>query len=216
FSASDGKDVNAYFIKTKENTNKYLLVFHEWWGLNDYIKQMSDKLFIDIGNVNVIAVDLYDGNVATTKQEAQQYMQALDQKRVRAIMEGIKTKIGNDVNVATIGWCMGGGMSMQASLIMVEDAKGCVMYYGMPETDIEKIKTLNAQVLFIHASQDKWINDEVVNTFETNMKSADKKIKILRYDADHAFANPSNPKHNAEATKDAYDHVLKFLKGTLQ
>ncbi|MBC8046321.1 MAG: dienelactone hydrolase family protein [Fimbriimonadaceae bacterium] len=68
FSASDGKDAKAYVIRAKENTNKYLLVFHEWWGLNDYIKQMSDKLFTDIENVNVIAVDLYDGNVTTNRQ----------------------------------------------------------------------------------------------------------------------------------------------------
>lgn len=212
FAASDGKDAQAYSIKNENKTNKYLIVFHEWWGLNDYIKQISDKLFSDLGTVHVIAVDLYDGKIAANKKEAQIYMQELKDERAKAIMQGLKNKLGADAEIATIGWCMGGGMSMQASLLFAGEAKACVIYYGMPEADVEKLKNLQANVLFIQAVQDKWINDEVVKTFETNMKTADKKLEVMRYDADHAFANPSNPKHNAEAAKDAYEHVLKFLK----
>lgn len=215
FKVSDGKDANAYAVKSLEKSNKYVLVFHEWWGLNEYIKQMSDKLSSDLTNVNVIAIDLYDGKVATSREDAQNYMMALSQERAMAIMEGLKTKIGAEAEVATIGWCMGGGMSMQASLAFANEAIACIMYYGMPETNIEKLITLQAPVLFIHATYDQWINDEVVKTFEMNMKQVNKQLKVLRYDADHAFANPSNPKHNAEAAQDAYDHVLKFLNERL-
>jgi carboxymethylenebutenolidase len=107
---------------------------------------------------------------------------------------------------------MGGGYSLQAAILLHEQVLGCVMYYGMPETDIAKLAQLQADVMMIWPNQDKWINEEVVNTFKANMESAGKKLKVLEYTADHAFANPSNPKFNEEAASDAYGKVLDFIK----
>ncbi len=212
YSCSDGKAAGAYELKAKKPTNNYLLVVHEWYGLNDYIKQESEKLYNDVGNVNVIAIDLYDGNVAANSADAGKYMAAVKEERARAIIKGAVTYAGPKAHIATIGWCFGGGWSLQSTLLAGKHAIGCVMYYGMPEQDVEKLKALNTDVLGIFGNKDKWINPKVVATFADNMKKADKKLTLYQYDADHGFSNPSNPIYNADATKDAYTHTIAFLK----
>lgn len=208
----DKKEARIFEVKSPNPTNKYLFVFHEWWGLNDYIKQESEKLQKELGDVTVIALDLYDGKVAATPQEASQLMQSLKDKRARTIIKGVMNYIGKEANVATIGWCFGGGWSMQSALMLGKQAVGCVIYYGMPEKDLNKLKTLKCDVLGIFASQDGYISPSVVAEFQKNMKAAKKNLEVHNYDAVHAFANPSNPKYDKAHADDAHVKVMKFLK----
>ncbi len=90
------------------------------------------------------------------------------------------------------------------------------MYYGMPEEKIEKLKTLNAPVLFVWPEQDQWINKEMVTKFEANMKEAKKSVEVKKYNADHAFANPSNPKYSKEFADDAFKNSMTFIKKQLK
>ena len=115
-----------------------------------------------------------------------------------------------------MGWCFGGGWSLQAALLGGKQTVGCVMYYGMPEKDVAKLKTLNSDVLGLFADQDKWINPEVVKQFEKDMAAAGKKVTVKEYPADHAFANPSNPKYNKELATDAHQKALAYLKARLK
>lgn len=215
FATPDGKKGHAYEIKAKSPSNKYVFVIHEWWGLNDYIKQESEKIFNTLGNVNVIAIDLYDYQVATTRDSAAKYMQSVKTERAEAIIKGLMSYVGKEAQIATIGWCFGGGWSMQTALIAGKQNVACVMYYGMPEEKIEKLKTINAPVLFVWPDEDKWINKEMVERFQKNMLSINKKLEVLTYHADHAFANPSNPKHNKEFTDDAFTKAMKLMRESL-
>lgn len=216
YKTGDGATANAYMLKAKTPTNNYLLVIHEYWGLNDYIKQESEKLYNDLGNVNVIALDLYDGKVATTREDAGKYMQAVKDDRAQAIIKGAIAYAGPKAHIATIGWCFGGGWSLQSTLLAGKQAVACVMYYGMPEQDVNKLKTLHADVLGNFATQDQWINTKVVTKFAADMKAAGKKLELHQYNADHAFANPSSPASNTRAAKDAYAFTLAFLKPRLK
>jgi len=216
FKTSDGKEGYAYEIKATQATNNYVIVIHEWWGLNDYIKKESEKIYSALENVNIIAIDLYDKKVATVKDSAAKYMQNVKSERAEAIIKGLIKHIGPKANVATIGWCFGGGWSMQTTLIAGKQSKACVMYYGMPEEKIEKLKTLNAPVLFVWPEQDQWINKEMVNRFEKNMKTTNKNLEVKAYNADHAFANPSNPKYNEEFAEDAFNNAVNFIKLNLK
>ncbi len=211
FSTPDGKKGHAYEIKAKTPSNKYVFVIHEWWGLNDYIKQESEKIYSTLENVNVIAIDLYDYQVATSRDSAAKYMQSVKTERAESIVKGLMKYVGNDAQIATIGWCFGGGWSMQTALIAGKQNVACVMYYGMPEEKMEKLKTLNAPVLFVWPDEDKWINKEMVDRFQKNMLTANKKLEVLTYHADHAFANPSNPKHNKEFADDAFTKSMKLM-----
>lgn len=216
YKCADGKDANAFFFPAKKPTNNYLLVVHEWWGLNDWIKKESEKLYTDLGNVNVIDIDLYDGKVADNRDDAGKYMQSVKQDRAEAIIKGAIAYAGPKARIATIGWCFGGGWSLQSTLIAGTQAVGCVMYYGMPEQDVTKLKTLNCAVLGNFAAKDQWINPKVVSQFEDNMKAAGKKVTVHEFDADHGFANPSNPIYNSQATEEAYKYTIAFLKPKLK
>ncbi len=210
------KDGYGYEIKTEKPTTNYVFIIHEWWGLNDYIKQESEKIYSTLGNVNIIAIDLYDKKIAINRDSAGKYMQAVKTERAEAIIKGAISYAGSKANIATIGWCFGGGWSMQAALLGGKQTKACVMYYGMPEEKQEKLKTLNAPVLFIWPEQDKWITKDVVAKFEVNMKAAKKSLEVKNYNADHAFANPSNPKYNKELADDAFKNATEFIKKNLK
>lgn len=216
YKTADSTTAKAYEIKAAKPSSKYVFVIHEWWGLNDYIRQEADKIWTDLGDVNVIALDLYDGKVASTRDSASKYMGAVKTERAEKIIKGALNYAGKKASVATIGWCFGGGWSLQASLLAGKQAKACVMYYGMPEKDIEKLKKENAAVLGIFAMKDAWITKQVVATFEKNMKDLKKSITIKEYDADHAFANPSNPHYAKEYADEAHKLAMDFIKQKLK
>lgn len=215
FKSTDGSTQRAFELKATESTSNYIFVFHEWYGLNDYVKKEAEKLYNELGNVHVIALDLYNGKVATNREDASKYMQAVDPKAAHAVIEGLSNHVGENAKIATIGWCFGGGWSLQAAIDLGSKTQGCIIYYGMPEKDVERLKTLKSDVLGIFASQEQWINTDVVNEFKDNMKAAGKKADIHSFDADHAFANPSNPKYDSEATKKAYELTVAYLKERL-
>jgi carboxymethylenebutenolidase len=203
-------------LQPKVKSNRWIFVFQEWWGLNDHIKREAEKLFNDLGNVNVIALDMYDGKVATDRENAGAYMQGFKQERGDQIIQGALALAGKDAKVGTIGWCFGGGQSILASLLAGKQAAACVMYYGMPVEDVAKLKTLQCDVLNIWPTQDKWINKDVMDRFEANMKAAGKHLTIKSYDADHAFANPSNPGFQEANATDAYNASIAFFKARLK
>ena len=216
YSTPDGQSAKAFAYMAPKKSNKYLLVIHEWWGLNDHIKREAERYFKELGNVNVLALDLYDGKVATTREEAQQYVQAVDSERAKAIIQGALNMAGKDAEIGTIGWCFGGGWSLQAAILAGDRAEACVIYYGMPEQDVQQLKKLDCEVLGIFASQDGHITPQVVEEFKMNMEKADKELEVKMYDAKHAFANPSNPAFNKSAAENAYKLSIAFLKDELK
>lgn len=212
FKAADGSDAYGYELKAEKPSNNYIFVIHEWWGLNDHIKREAEKIYKDLGNVNVIALDLYDRKVATTREEAAQYMQAVKTERAENIIKGAFAYAGKKARIGTIGWCFGGGWSLQAAILAEKQALACVIYYGMPEKNIEKLKKLKANVLGIFANKERWISPAIVDEFEKNLNMLKKKNSINRFDAEHAFANPSNPNYDKEATEKAYQLTLAFFR----
>ena len=164
----------------------------------------------------MIALDLYDGKVATNRDDAGKFMQAVQADRAGAIIDGAITLVGSGARIGTVGWCFGGGWSLQASLLADQQAEACVIYYGMPVQEVDRLKTLKTPVLGIFAEQDGWITPEVVKTFEENMEKAGKELTVKMYDANHGFSNPSNPAYAEAASKDAWDHTLAFFKRHLK
>ncbi|MEL7118440.1 MAG: dienelactone hydrolase family protein [Bacteroidota bacterium] len=217
FDTPDGQTGSAYALMAAEESNKYLFVIHEWWGLNDNIRQEADRLFGELENVNIMALDLYEGQVADNADDAGKYMQAASQKqdRLEAIINGALAYAGDDAKVATIGWCFGGGWSLRSSILAADKGAGCVIYYGMPVQDKDALAPLQGDILGIFATQDAWITPEVATNFETLAKDAGKNIAIHQFEADHAFANPSSPRYVEEAAQEANALALAFLKERL-
>jgi carboxymethylenebutenolidase len=217
FDTPDGQKGSAYALMPEGKTNKYLLVFHEWWGLNDQIRQEAERLFEELDGVAVMAIDLYDGEVTDDQDRAGELTQAASQKedRLKAIIQGAMNYAGDEAEIATIGWCFGGGWSLKASIMAGEQGAGCVMYYGMPVREAEALQPLEADVLGIFAGQDGWITPEVANNFKALADNNGKNVEIHIFDADHAFANPSSPRYVEEAAQKANELALEFLKEKL-
>jgi carboxymethylenebutenolidase len=190
-----------------------VIVIHEWWGLNDHIRHWTDRLAED-GYV-ALAVDLYGGQVATDPDTAMTLMKAVDENTAHAILSAAKAYLAGDPRFASdkqavIGWCFGGGWSLRQA-IADPDLDAAVIYYGHPTTDAAALAKINAPLLGIFANQDQAIPPAVVDEFAKAVDDAGKSLELHRYDAVHAFANPSNAKYDQKAAADAWNHVRSFL-----
>ena len=141
--------------------------------------------------------------------------QRVQEERAKAIIQGALAFAGREAKIATVGWCFGGGWSLKAAVQAGKQGEACVLYYGMPVQEKEALAALNAPVLAIFAEQDQWITPEVAENFKNLASEANKSVEIKSYDADHAFANPSSPRYNEQAARDANQAALEFLKANL-
>lgn len=191
-----------------------VIVIHEWWGLNDNIKHWADRL--SAAGFAALAVDLYSGKTATTPDEAMAAMKAVDPAKASATLKAAAKWLAEDERITApktgvIGWCFGGAWSLQAGL-QVEGLDAVVMYYGRTVTEPEKLAGLDAPLLGIFANQDDHIPAASVDAFEAALKTAGKTATIHRYDAKHAFANPSSQVYDEKNAADAWSKVEPFLK----
>jgi len=197
-----------------------IVVIHEWWGLNDWVKQQAAKLS-DQGYVT-LAIDLYRGKVATTPDEAHEIMRGVPEDRAKrdlhAAVEYLKSlpEVNRD-RIGAIGWCMGGGYSLDVAL-QEPTLKVVVINYGHLATDSESIQKINAAVLGIFGGQDKGITPDDVKKFEQALKQQGKKVEITIYpDAGHAFENPNNTAgYRAADAADAWKRTVNFLASNLK
>lgn len=212
FKTPDGTDAKGYMIKAKKKSDKWLFVYQEWWGLNEYIKRQSDIYYNDLGsNVNVLAIDMYDGKVTANPQEAGKFMSEVKEARLESIVNGALDLAGKKAKIANVGWCFGGGWSLRSALQGGKNTIGSVMYYGMPVKEVEKLKTLNCDVLGLFATETR-ISKEVIEEFAANMKTAGKNLEYKIFNGVHGFANPSNPKYDEALSKEAYAMSITYLK----
>jgi carboxymethylenebutenolidase len=211
FPTQDGKNGQAFYVPSAGPTMRVLLIFHEWWGLNDYIRREAEYWQSQLGDIDVYAVDLYDGAVTSSPDSAGELMSGLNNDRCEKIIRGLLARTGNK-KVATLGWCMGGSWSFTASVLAGDQAVGCVMYYGFPEKNLAKIKPLKADVQYIYGSRDKFIHHKDVVALGMRITNLGYKFTENDYDADHAFANPSNPKYDKKSATEARLVVQKFLQ----
>ncbi|MFN4974398.1 MAG: dienelactone hydrolase family protein [Bacteroidota bacterium] len=212
FQASDGTEAYGYEIKSKRPTQNWIFVIQEWWGMNENIIREAEELAAELGNVNVLALDMYDGKVAATPDSAMKLVQGATRDRLEKIVRAGISHAGSSARIFTIGWCFGGMWSLQSSLLAGQQAAGCVMYYGRPENNLEKLKTLQCDVLGIFGSKDRSPSPEIVRKFEEDMRVTGKNLSLHFYDAGHGFANPSNPAFDQVATADARKKALAFLR----
>ncbi len=216
FSTPGGQTGNAYLMAAEGSSNKYLFVIHEWWGLNEHIKAEAERLYDQLDRkVTVMALDIYDGKVASSRDEASQYMQSVSEERAKAIIRGAMNQAGEDAQIASVGWCFGGGWSLKTSIMAGERGAGCVMYYGMPVKTAKALQPIQADILGIFARQDGWINEKVVNEFKEIANEAGADLSVHWFDAGHAFANPSSDSYREQAAQEANQLAWDFLREKL-
>ncbi len=197
-----------------------LVVIHEWWGLNDWVKEQARKLAAK-GYV-ALAVNLYRGKSTADPEVAHELARGMPQDRAIRDLEAAFDYLASraDVNpnrIGSIGWCMGGGLSLQ---LAVHEPKlaACVVNYGAMPTEPADIEKIHAPVLGNFGALDRGITPEAVRAFESAMQKAGKSIDVKIYEgAGHAFENPNDKSgYRPEATKDAWARVTAFLAKTLK
>ena len=193
-----------------------IIMIHEWWGLNDNIRQMAEKL-ASHGYV-VFAVDLYDGQVGTTADEARQLRSSFEQSQWTENMNTAVTYLEENhmpTSLGSIGWCFGGAQSLNLALDN-SDMDATVIYYGQLVTEAEELSSINWPVLGIFAELDNGIPPETVRQFESALNEVGIENDITIYpDVNHAFANPSGDRYAPDEAKDAWGKTLEFFKQNL-
>lgn len=217
---SGGDSVQAYLAVPKgRGAFPGLIVIHEWWGLNDWVRSQADALAGE-GYV-ALAVDLYRGRVTTDPMEAHELSRALPEDRaLRDLKAGfnylrqLPPTRGKPLGV--IGWCVGGSWSLTLA-IEEPRLRACVIYYGRLLTEESLLKRIQCPVLGIFGDSDRGIPVELVRAFENQMKRLGKRVEVhLFAGAGHAFANPNNQRgYNPQAAQKAWQITLNFLRRTL-
>lgn len=210
-----GHAVKAALAVPAKTPAPAVLLIHEWWGLNDQIKSVAAELAKE--GFLALAVDLYGGKVASDPASAQSYMQAVEPgvatETLVAWIGWLRKDPRGTGKVATIGWCFGGGWSLNASLAAPVDAT--VIYYGNVARSAAELAPLKGPVLGHFAERDQWIDKPMVEGFRKAMQEAGKTATIYEYSADHAFANPTGSNYDREDAQTAWMRTLDFLRRNL-
>ena len=159
-----------------------------------------------------LACDIYKGKTADTREGARALMKSVNPKEATETLvawgQWLKAHAQGTGKVGTVGWCFGGGLSLDASIFEPVDAT--VIYYGRVDAIAEELKALKGPVLGHFATRDKWINKKMVSAFEAEMDKAGKKYISHWYEAEHAFANPTGARYDKEDAKLAWKRTLSF------
>lgn len=193
-----------------------LIVVHEWWGLNDGVRAMADRLAAE-GHI-VLAVDLFGGKTAEYPPQARELMLGALQKpelaeeNLRQAYEFVRN-VGGAPRIGSLGWCFGGAWALNTALLFPDDLDAAVIYYGQVPGDEERLAPLNVPILGLFAENDRGIPVESVRSFEEALQNLGKDYEIEIYPGvGHAFANPSGTNYNAEAAALAWERTIEFLR----
>lgn len=201
-----------------------VVMIHEWWGLNYNIKNMADELAKN--GYAVLAVDLYNGKVASTPEEAMKLVNMVreDQNEsnlnMLAAVNYLKTLNNVDQSkIASLGWCFGGGQSLQLALNTSSNSPlaATVLYYGNLVTDQQILSKIKWPVLGIFGSLDKSIPVSEVKKFDDALNANNIPNEIYIYEGvGHAFANPTGESFTPAELKDAWEKTIAFLDKNLK
>jgi carboxymethylenebutenolidase len=192
-----------------------VIVFHEWWGLNDHMRSLLDRLAAD-GFV-ALGIDLYDGTTTKNADEAAKLMGQVDwAKAIDKAKGALRYLAGHprsNTKVGAIGFCMGGALTLAAAC-SIPELGAAVPFYGVPDPTKVDYSAVRAPILAHFASRDDWAKPEAAKAIQSQIASAGKTTMQLEvYEADHAFVNDTRPEvYDAAAAKLAWSRSVEFLK----
>lgn len=216
----EGQMVRGYFsVPQGSGPFPGLMIIHEWWGLNDHIKDIVGR-FANEGYV-ALAPDLYDGRVTTDPDRAAEYMQGLDQARAIKILNGAVAFLQSEASVlaekiGVTGFCMGGSFALLLPCLNKRIKAAAPFYGDVPSDDV--LKNLSAPILFIGAENDFWITRDKIDRLKRGLKKYSKEGDIKVYPrVGHAFVNETRPEaYDRESAEDAWLSVNEFFERELK
>jgi carboxymethylenebutenolidase len=216
FNTPNNELITGYLADTDRVIGN-VIVLQEWWGLNDQIRAVCDRFAQ--ANYRAFAPDLYDGKVIPFDESAHanEAMQKLDWGKAAKVIDGAVAQLaGMGGKVAITGFCMGGALAVASAIRLGDGVAAVVPFYGLPGPEAGDPATIKAAVQGHFAQHDEWVTPARVDAFEKKLKAAGVKHEIFRYDAHHAFFNEARKEvHDPEASKQAWERALGFLKKSL-
>jgi len=215
----NGTQGSGYLAVPESGKGPGVIVIQEWWGLVPHIKDVCDR-FAKAG-YTALAPDLYHGKTTTSPDDAGKLMMALNigqaEKDLRA---SIQYLLGREEcsssTVGTVGFCMGGQLSLFAACANPQ-VGACVIFYGIHPEVKPDIPSLKAPVLGNFAENDEMVPPSAVNELEKKLKDAGKEVDFKIYSgADHAFFNDTGQHYSEKDAKDAWERTLKFYEKELK
>jgi carboxymethylenebutenolidase len=198
-----------------------VIMIHEFWGIKDNIRTMANTLASQAGYV-VLAVDLFKGQSTKDPNLASQLVQTVranPQEAISNLQAAVKyvssLPFVNSSKIASIGWCFGGGQSLQLALHSEQHPLvATILYYGTPlVTDKQELSKIKWPVLGLFGDHDRANPLPLINMFKSGLDSAGVTNQIVIYKGlGHAFANPSGANYAPQQTVDAWQKTLAFLK----
>ncbi len=214
-ASAGGRPVSAALATPAALPAPCVMLVHEWWGLNDQIKSVAAALAAD--GYLALAIDLYDGAVTDDAKTARKLVKAVEREAatdtVASWVRWLRDHENGTGKVGTVGWCFGGGWSLNASLAAPVDAT--VVYYGNVKKGREQLAALAGPVLGHFATSDRWIDSDMVSGFEGEMAAAGKSAESHWYEAAHGFANPTSARYDEEDAALAWQRTLAFFAAHL-
>jgi carboxymethylenebutenolidase len=216
---SNGGTCDGYLAVPESGSGAGVIVLQEWWGLVDHIKEVCDRYAAE-GFV-ALAPDLYHGESTASPDDAGKLMMALNiDKTAKDLSGAIDHLLALDATtsdkVGTVGFCMGGQLSLYAAC--ANPAVGaCIIYYGVHPEVHPDIPNLQAPVLGFFAEKDGFVTPEVANALDAQLKEAGKTVETIIYDgADHAFFNDTRTEvYNEAHATDTWNRSLAFYRANL-
>jgi carboxymethylenebutenolidase len=210
-----GKEGSGFLASPTEGSYPGVVVIQEWWGLNDHIKDITQRLANE-GFV-ALAADLYDGRVTKDPQQAQSMLLALDKEVALNKLSGAVNALKGNPKVAAgrvgvIGFCMGGFYSLMLAS-RNKDVRAATPFYGHVPPDAV-LAGLTAPVFYVYAGKDQHIPGEEAGRLEQFLQRSGNPGQVKRYpNADHAFVNDTRTEvYKADDAKDAWAQAVAFLK----
>ncbi|MCA0376572.1 MAG: dienelactone hydrolase family protein [Gemmatimonadetes bacterium] len=221
YGTVSGKTLRGYITRPAgaAKPGPAVVMVHEWWGINDNIKAMADRYAGE--GYTVLAVDLFDGKVATKPDEAMKLYQAgmaniaAGEQNVAAAVQYLRKN--GATSVGSVGYCFGGHWSLRTGLAGGAQVNAVVMYYGAPITDAAGLSRLKAPLLGLFGGKDTGIPVDSVRAMEATLKKAGRAASIIVYpNAGHAFANPTGQSYDKATADDAFAKTVAFFKSNLK
>ena len=193
-----------------------IIVIHEWWGLNEGVRAMADRIAAQ-GYI-VLAIDLFEGQTAQSPIDARQLMLSVVENPDNANVNiqsayAFLDDVAGAPKIASLGWCFGGGWSLNTAMLYPDGLDAAVIYYGQVTDDEDLLRPVDAPILGLFAENDRGIPVDSVRAFESAMENLRKDYEIEVYpDVGHAFANPTGNNYDPDTATLAWGRTLEFLE----
>jgi len=217
FKRPDGKECSAFYAEpARGKTAPGLVIIQEWWGLNDQIKGVANRMAA--AGYRALVPDLYRGKVGLDSKEAEHLMTNLNfgdaaSQDIRGAVQHLKE---TSSRVGVTGFCMGGALTVLAAG-NVPEADAAVIWYGCPPLDYVDASQIKVPLMGHWALEDAYFPIQQVDGLEDKLKTADVPYEFYRYKAKHAFANETlkdpavSIAYDSAAAESAWSRTMTFL-----